>query len=204
MKEGVVFRFKRIKAITKISLDYVTWDNRLLRLGIEISPKASIMEIVAEVQKRAEEQLEEADRYWAFEKGRPAIPPLTQSHYELRPKEDLSAQITIVSRKDTMTAAVPKCHPEQWQNLAFQAMVDSPLVQQTGPTEFTVFYEDEFRETRVRFIQREEGEEHVVSLLPRWENQIIRVRESFGREMIPDESQPEEDGILYMKFADGA
>jgi hypothetical protein len=48
------------------------------------------------------------------------------------------------------------------------------------------------------------GEEHVVSLLPRWENQIIRVRESFGREMIPDDSQPVEDGVIFVKSADGS
>jgi hypothetical protein len=52
LKNGAVYRFERVKAIAKMSLDYVTWDNRLLRFGVEVSPKATIGEIVAEAQKR--------------------------------------------------------------------------------------------------------------------------------------------------------
>jgi hypothetical protein len=39
-------------------------------------------------------------------------------------------------------------------------------------------------------------------MLPGWQNQIIRVREAFGREMIQDESQPEEEGVIFVKSAD--
>jgi hypothetical protein len=182
LKDGMVYRFERIKAVTKMSLDYITWDNRLLSFGIEISPNASITEIIAEAQKGAEERLEDAHRYIHYEKGRPSVPPWNHNHYELKPKEELTAQITIVSRNGTMTTAVPKHYQDLWQNIAYQAVIDNPLVVlQTGPTELTAFYDDEFREIRVRFVQGAEGEENVVSLLPRWENQIIRVREAFGR-----------------------
>jgi hypothetical protein len=104
-----------------------------------------------------------------------------------------------------MTVAVPKYYPEARQNIAHQAIPDNPLtVVQTGPAEFTAYYEDEFRPIKVRYVQGYVGEEHEVSLLPRWENQIIRVREAFGREMIPDDSQPTEDGVMFVKAADGS
>jgi hypothetical protein len=93
-----------------------------------------------------------------------------------------------------MTIAVPINHPEAWQQVVFQAMVDSPLtLHQTGPTEFTDSYEGEIRTWKVRLVQGTEGEEHEVNMLPGWPNQIIRVREAFAREMILDDSQPEED-----------
>jgi hypothetical protein len=76
---------------------------------------------------------------------------------------------------------------------------DNPLVvDESGPAEFTALYEDEFREIKIRFVRGTEGEEHVVNLLLRWENQIIRVRGAFGREMIP------EDGVLFVKSVDGS
>jgi hypothetical protein len=48
------------------------------------------------------------------------------------------------------------------------------------------------------------GEEHIVSLLPLWENQHLRIRQAFGREMIPDDSRPSKDNVLYVKSADGS
>jgi hypothetical protein len=51
---------------------------------------------------------------------------------------------------------------------------------------------------KARFIQGDMGEEHVVNGLPRWENQIIRVREAFGREMIPDEFQLPEEEVIFV------
>jgi hypothetical protein len=111
----------------------------------------------------------------------------------------------IVSRNGSMTVAVPKYHPEAWQNIAYHAIPDNPLTAvQTGPAEFTVYYEDEFGPIKVRFVQGSVGEEHVVSLLPHWENQIIRVREPFGREMIPDESQAAKDGVIFVKSANSS
>jgi hypothetical protein len=83
-----------------------------------------------------------------------------------------------------ITVAVPKYHQDLWQNIAYQATIDNPLVVcQTGQTEFSAYYGDEFREIRVGFVHGAEGEAHVVSLLPIWENQVIRIREAFCREM---------------------
>jgi hypothetical protein len=64
-------------------------------------------------------------------------------------------------------------------------------------------YGDQMQVWKVRFIQGVEGEEHEMEMLPYWENRIIRVREAFGREMIPDESRPTEDGVIFVKSADG-
>jgi hypothetical protein len=188
-----------------MSLDYITWDNRLLRFGIEISTKASLPEIVTEAQKGAEEQPEDAKYYALFEKGSLAVPPWTQSLYELKPKEELAMQVTIVSRNSTKTVAVPKYHHEVWQGIAYRAIPQSPLVVcQSGPAEFSAYCEDEFRDVKVRFFRGTEGEEHIVRVLPQCENQTIRVREALGREMIPDESQPPEDGVIFVKSADGS
>jgi hypothetical protein len=49
-----------------------------------------------------------------------------------------------------------------------------------------------------------EGEEHIISLLPFWENQRLKIMQAFGREMIPDESRPSKDNVIYVKAADGS
>jgi hypothetical protein len=55
----------------------------------------------------------------------------------------------------------------------------------------------------VRFMKGGE-EEHVVKLLPFWENQIIKIPEAFGREMIPDPAHPNKDDVIHVKTADGS
>jgi hypothetical protein len=54
----------------------------------------------------------------------------------------------------------------------------------------------------VKFVRGDEGEEHIVDLLPLWENQVFKVRQAFGREMIPDDSHPSHDNVLFVKSAD--
>jgi hypothetical protein len=39
MEDGAVFKFERVKTIAKMSLDYITWDNRLLRFGVDVSQR---------------------------------------------------------------------------------------------------------------------------------------------------------------------
>jgi hypothetical protein len=64
MENDAVFKFERIRRIVKLSLEYTTWDQRILRFGVEVPPMATVVEIVAKVQKRAE-PLKEA-RYYAM------------------------------------------------------------------------------------------------------------------------------------------
>jgi hypothetical protein len=65
-------------------------------------------------------------------------------------------------------------------------------------------YENEEVLTYVQFVTDDAGEEHIISLLPVWENQVRRIREAFGREMILDDSQPAKYNVLYVKSADGS
>jgi hypothetical protein len=89
--------------------------------------------------------------------------------------------------------------------VVFQSLANSPLtLDQTGPTEFTGFYAEQIRDWRVRFVKGSEGEEHVVRMLPLWEDQIAQVRDAFGREMIPDDSQFAEDGVIFVKSVGGS
>jgi hypothetical protein len=84
-------------------------------------------------------------------------------------------------------------------------MPDKPLtVSPIGPLEFRAVYADEEVLCHVRFITDSEGEEHVVSLLPLWENQRIKIAQAFGRETVPDESRPSKDNVISIKSADGS
>jgi hypothetical protein len=60
------------------------------------------------------------------------------------------------------------------------------------------------RTYRVRFLADGEGEEHLVNMLPLWDNQKLRIREAFGREMILDETRQSKDDELFVKSADGS
>jgi hypothetical protein len=53
-------------------------------------------------------------------------------------------------------------------------------------------------------MQDGEGEEHVVNLLPLWDNQNIRIREAFGREMMLDRTRPAKDHVIYVRSVDGS
>jgi hypothetical protein len=53
-------------------------------------------------------------------------------------------------------------------------------------------------------MQDGEGEENVVELLPFWDNQVIRIREAFGRKMAPDPVYPVKDVVIYVKSAAGS
>jgi hypothetical protein len=126
MEDGAVFKLERVETIVKLSLDYTTWDNRLLRFGVEVSAMAMISEIVAAAQRKAEEQLEEAKFYTLYQKGRPSVSPWTQAIYELKPNTRLATVVTAKTREGDMTVAVPTDHPEVWQRVVFQALANPP------------------------------------------------------------------------------
>jgi hypothetical protein len=89
--------------------------------------------------------------------------------------------------------------------LVLAGIPDPPLtLHQTEPGVFTAYYEDQMADMKARVIRGDEGEEHIVRVLPHWEDQIIRIREAFDRDMIPDNSQPPEDGVIFVKSADGS
>jgi hypothetical protein len=74
----------------------------------------------------------------------------------------------------------------------------------TGPLEFQAMYLDEEVLCHVRYMTDDEGEEHIVSLLPRWETQISKINQAFGREMVPDPSRQSKGNVVYVKAADGS
>jgi hypothetical protein len=93
MEEDAVFKFERINTVARLALKYHTPDNRMLRFGVEVSPRATITEIVAEAQTRADEMLEDAKFYSLFVNGTLAIPPWNQPNYELKPKVNLADSV---------------------------------------------------------------------------------------------------------------
>jgi hypothetical protein len=63
---------------------------------------------------------------------------------------------------------------------------------QSGPREFTACFPEDARPYK----------EHVVNLLPCWENQILKVREAFGRETMLDADHPSKDDVICVKSVD--
>jgi hypothetical protein len=99
MENGVVFKFETVKSVVRLSLDYITLDNRLLRFGVEVSPRATVREIVAATQDGAEEQLEDSRFYTLFQKGKIAGPPCTQAVYELKPNTNLATTVPATNHR---------------------------------------------------------------------------------------------------------
>jgi hypothetical protein len=175
----------------KLGLEYTTWNSNLLRFGVEVSPRASLADIIEEARKHADEQFEEVRYYVISQNGKIASAPWTESIYQVKPFGIIATSVTVHTRNGTFTVQVLTYPPELWPGLVLADIPDPPLtLHQTRLGVFTAYYEDQMKETKARFVRRDEGEEHVVKVLPYWEHQVIRVREASGRDMIPDDSQP--------------
>jgi hypothetical protein len=99
-----------------------------------VSPQAVIAEIATAGEQALGERLEDPGHYEMFCDGHKAIAPWCQPVYELRPKEDLAELVAIKSKAGDMTAPVPRFQPDQWRQVAYQAMPNPPLsLVQTGP-----------------------------------------------------------------------
>jgi hypothetical protein len=123
----------------------------------------------------------------------------------LKHNVEVSGTVVVKSRNGDMTVPVPILQQNRWQQLVYDSMPDPPLtVTQTGPREFRAIYGDEVLPYRVRFLTDTEGEEHLVNLLPLWENQKHRIQEAFGREMVPDTSRQSKDDVIFVQSADGS
>jgi hypothetical protein len=186
-------------------LEYYTWDNRILRFGIEISPRATLSEIFAIAQTKVEEQLENPNYYLAYSGDKVAPLPLKSGNYSLKPKFAIAELIIVQAHGSSMTVSVPKFPAEMWPRLAYEALPDPPITcMQTGPKEFTSFYPDDVREWKVFFGDENLGEEHEIRALPHWQNQVRIINEAFGRQMVLDESRPVSKGRIFVKSADGS
>jgi hypothetical protein len=111
----------------------------------------------------------------------------------------------VKSRYGEMTVPLPLFQKNRWDQIIKSSLPDPPAaVIQTEQLKFQAYYVDEEVLYHVRFFTEDTGEEHLVSLLPQWENQVYKVRQAFGREMIPDTSRQSKDNIIYVKAADGS
>jgi hypothetical protein len=156
-------------------------------------------------EKRLGERLEDPKCYEIQFGGRQALPPWEGKNYVLKPMMKTSGSIPVKGRGVDMTVQVPILQPERWQQLELEALPAPPItVTQTGQKEFTALYADETRPYKVKFIRGDEGEEHVVNLLPLCENQIIRIREAFGRDMVLDETRQSNMDTIFLKSADSS
>jgi hypothetical protein len=206
MENGAVFKIEKFSLTVRLALTFQIWDGSSRRCGIEVAPTATTAEIVGEAQKMInDEPLEEARHYGVFFRNQPASPPWIQKEYELRPLVDVSGIVIVKGRGLEMTVPVPILQKNRWQQLVYDSLPMPPLtVTQTGPKEFTAVYEEDEVLYHVRYILDGEGEEHIVSLLPLWDNQRRKIAEAFGREMILDESRQSGNNVLFVKAADGS
>jgi hypothetical protein len=77
MKDGATFRFERSMAsqVNRMKIDHNTWGKRVLKFGVETPERATLKFIFTEMQKQAEEELDEAPYFSIYENGRLAPPP---------------------------------------------------------------------------------------------------------------------------------
>jgi hypothetical protein len=206
LEDGATYKIERISMLSRIALTVHSWDGCTRRCGIEVAGTATMAEIVREAQRRIDDEpFEEAKFYSMFHRDIIASPPWIQKEYDLKPNVPASGTVVVKGRFGEMTAAVPLLQPNRWQKIIYDSLPSPPLVvNQTGPREFRVIYEDEEVSYHVRFMTDDSGGEHLVSLLPLWENQHLRVERAFGRKMILDESRQSKDNILFVKSADGS
>jgi hypothetical protein len=206
MQDGALFRVEKVSMVDRLALDAKIWDGSVRKCGVEVSPSASVAEIVSEVQKRLnDEPLEDLKRYGMYYRNQESKGPWTRSNYELKPTMEVSGTVVVKCRTCDMTVPVPIFQQNRWQQLVYDALPDPPLTgTKTGLREFRAVYGDEVRPFKVRFLLEGEGEEDEINLLPLWENQKLKVQEAFGRETILDETRPQKDGVLYVKSADGS
>jgi hypothetical protein len=205
MEDGAVFVWERSQQVVHLALEYQTWDDRLLRFGIDTSPRATMTEIFAAAQSKSEEPLEKASYYLAYSEGKVASLPLKSGKYTLKPKIEVAESVIVKFQGGSMTVNVPKFRGEEWPRRTYESLPDAPITcMQTGPKEFPAFYQDDIREWKAFFGDEDSGEEHEIRVLPYWQNQVQIVNEAFGRPMILDESRPATNGRIFVKSADGS
>jgi hypothetical protein len=206
MEDGAIFKVERSSAKARLELTFHIWDGSARKCGVEVSPTATQKEIVDQARlKIDDEPLEEEQVYEILHNGTPAYQPWIQRSYELRPKAPASGLGVVRSKFGEMTVPLPVFQKARWLAIVRDSMPDPPLsVIETEPMKFQACYPEEEVLYHVRFVVGDEGEEHLIELLPFWENQVFKVRQAFGREMVLDESRPSKDNVLFVKSADGS
>jgi hypothetical protein len=92
-EDGAIFKLEKTSLRARIALEIPIWNGTTRRCGIEISPGATIAEIVHEAQMKIDnEPLEDAIVYGMAIGGRDVSGPWTQKKYELKPLRPISAR----------------------------------------------------------------------------------------------------------------
>jgi hypothetical protein len=206
MENGANFKVEKISAKAHLALTIQILDGTQRRCRIEVSPTATLKEIRDQAQLEiTNENLEEEQVYAILHNGTPASQPWIQKEYELRPLANARGLGVVKGRFGEMTVPLPLFQKNRWDTIIRKSLPEPPAATIQGEQmNFKVYYTDEEITHHVRFVTDDMGEEHLVDLLPQWENQVYKIRQAFGREMIPDTSRQSKDNILYVKPKDGS
>jgi hypothetical protein len=206
MENGANFKVEKVSVKAHLSLTIQIWDGTQRRCGIVVSPTATLKEIRDQAQLEiADENLEEEQVYAILHNGTPASQPWIQKEYELRPLANARGLGVVKGRFGEMTIPLPLFQKNRWDQIIRNSLPEPPAaIIQEEQMNFRVYYTDEEVTHHVRFVTDDMGEGHLVDLLPQWENQVHKVRQAFGREMVPDISRQSKDNIIYVKSKDGS
>jgi hypothetical protein len=76
MQDGAWFRVEKVSLTARLALDVKIWDGSTGKCGVEVSPNATVAELVGEVQKRSDDELlEDPKRYGLFYRNQQAMGP---------------------------------------------------------------------------------------------------------------------------------
>jgi hypothetical protein len=118
MEHGATFVVERCSIKAHLSLAIEIWDGSSRRCGVEVSPAATLEEIVDQAQlKIDDENLEEAHRYVISHNGTPAAQPWIHKEYELRPTENARGLGVVQGRFGEMTIPLPLFQQNRWDQI---------------------------------------------------------------------------------------
>jgi hypothetical protein len=206
LENGAIYRIERVSLKAHLALTVHFWDGTTRRCGVEVFRSATLKEIIDQTRlKLLDEPLEEDQVYEILHNSMQACQPWLQKAYELKPKIQTCGVGVVRSKFGDMTVSLSILQKSRWLAIVQEHMPEPPLsIVELGDLRFYASYADDEKIFHVRFMTEDEGEEHLVSLLPCWENQVLKIRLAFGREMIPDDSRPSKDDAIYVKSADGS
>jgi hypothetical protein len=108
--------------------------------------------------------------------------------------------VMMQSRVGTTSITVPKFQPTLWEIVVSAAAdPDACGVARVKEFEYVALYQDEVRFWVARYVKGRLTEEHVIKSFPVWEIQKEMISRVFEREMIQDDSQPPEEGTIFVK-----
>jgi hypothetical protein len=103
MEDGTVLKIERICLNSRIALTVQIWDGSSRRCGIEVSPTATVAEIVRKAQYMIDDEpLEKCQYYTIYHRNQPAAQPWIQKECELRPNVDVSGTVIVRNRNGDM------------------------------------------------------------------------------------------------------